>query len=87
MGLLSSMKSEELGIRNTKSVKSDLDLDTDVLIEQIWEDLQGTFDRVTILNEVSSVIPQYASAYITTYLPIFIHRETVKRLKAELRED
>jgi predicted transcriptional regulator len=58
------------------------DLDIVPLMQQIWNDLGGTVTQSAILQEVKKIIPQYESATIRTYIPIFVRRETVKRLRA-----
>jgi hypothetical protein len=63
------------------------DLDTEVVVEQVWKNLRGMIDHSTIRKEVARVIPKYASATVTNFIPIFIHRETIKRLTARSRGD
>jgi hypothetical protein len=62
------------------------DWDVGTLIEQIWNDLGGTVSRSTICQVLMEVIPKYESARVQTYVPIFIHKDTVKRLRVGLAE-
>lgn len=62
------------------------DWDVETLIEQIWNDLGGTVTRSTIRQVLMEVIPRYESARIQTYVPIFVHKETVKQLRVGLAE-
>lgn len=76
------MDNHTLEWENGTLVDELLDLDLEPLIEQIWNDLQGTVKRSTIQQELGEVIPAFASARIKTYVPIFIRRNTVRRLRA-----
>ena len=62
------------------------DWDVDSLLERVWDDLGGTVSRSTIHQVLTEVIPNYESARVQTFVPIFVHRETVKRLRAGLAE-
>ena len=62
--------------------RSNLDWDVEPLLERVWNHLGGTVSRSTIRQMLAEVIPDYESARIQTYVPIFVHRETVKRLRA-----
>ena len=61
-------------------------LDVETLLEQIWNHLGGTVSRPTIRQVLAEVIPNYERARIQTFVPIFVHKETVKRLRAGLAE-
>ena len=56
--------------------------DVETLLERVWNHLGGTVSRSTIRQVLAEVIPNYESAPIQTFVPIFVHRETVKRLRA-----
>jgi hypothetical protein len=52
------------------------------IVEQIWNDLQGTVERSTIRQVLKQVIPRFQNARIETYVPIFLRRVTIERLRA-----
>ena len=76
------MNNQDPEIENGTLVAEYLHLDLEALIEQIFEDLQGTIKRSTIERELGEVIPVFASARIRTYVPIFVRRNVVRRLQA-----
>lgn len=55
--------------------------DLQLVVEQIWSDLGGAVSRTAIRQEVAEVIPIFADVRITTYVPIFVRRRTVARLR------
>jgi hypothetical protein len=57
------------------------DWDVESVIEQVWGDLGGTFTRSTIRQEVEEVIPVFKDARIQTYVPLFVRKRTVERLR------
>ena len=63
------------------------DWDVETLLEQIWSHLEGTVSRSTIRQVLAEVLPNYESARVQTFVPIFVHKETVKRLQAGLADD
>lgn len=62
--------------------RSNPDWDVETLLERVWNHLGGTVSRTTIRQVLAEVIPNYESAPIQTFVPIFVHKETVKRLQA-----
>ena len=58
------------------------DWDVETLLKRIWNYLGGTVSRSTVRRVLGEVIPHYESAPIQTFVPIFVHKETVKRLRA-----
>ena len=78
------MNSEKLNNRNLASQNDTLDWDKEGTVEQIWKDMDGMFARATIEQVVSEVALRFEAARIKTFIPIFVHRETVERLKLEL---
>ena len=58
------------------------DWDERAIVEQIWNDLQGTIERSTIRQELTQVIPRFQNARIEIYIPIFLRRVTIERLRA-----
>jgi hypothetical protein len=57
------------------------DWDVQLVVEQIWSDLGGAVSRTAIRQEVAQVIPAFADARITTYVPIFVRRRTLAQLR------
>ena len=62
------------------------DWDVETLLEHIWNHLEGTVSRSTIHQVLAEVLPNYESARVQAFVPIFVHKETVKRLRAGLAE-
>ena len=56
------------------------DWDVEALLERIWNYLGGTVSRSTVRQVLAEVIPSYEGARVQAFVPIFVHRETVKRL-------
>ena len=63
-----------------------LDWDVETVIEQVSQDLQGEVDRSFILQVLLKIMPKYENARITTYVPLFVRRETVAALRSQLIE-
>ncbi|MEA3438905.1 MAG: hypothetical protein U9R58_01330 [Chloroflexota bacterium] len=78
------MNSEKLNNQNPAVHNDTFDWDKEGTVEQIWEDMDSMFARATIEQVVSEVVLKFEAARIKTFIPIFVHRETVERLKAEL---
>jgi len=57
------------------------DWDKEAIVEQIWNDLQGTVDRSTIRYELAKVTPTFKDARIATYVPLSVRKLTVERLR------
>jgi hypothetical protein len=58
-----------------------VDWDINKIANEILRDLNGAVPLADIQETLEWVIPRYESARIHTYVPIFIRREAVKRLK------
>jgi hypothetical protein len=58
----------------------------DALLERVWTHLGGMVSRSAIRQVLAEVISKYESAPIQTFVPIFVHKETVKRLRAVLAQ-
>jgi len=71
---------------NETVARSYPDWDVEALLERVWNHLGGTVSRSTIRQVLAEVIPNFESAPIQTFVPIFVHKETVKRLRAGLAE-
>ena len=52
------------------------------ITEQIWSELNGSVLRSKIQEVQTEVIPRYEEAQIHTFVPIFIHRDAVNRLRS-----
>ena len=55
----------------------------EIVIDQIWKEFYGIATRSAIEQVISNIALKYEDARIKTYIPIFVHREAVKRLRAE----
>jgi hypothetical protein len=58
--------------------------DVQPVVEQVWSDLGGIVSRTVICRELAEVIPAFEDARITIYVPIFVRRQTVERLRTGL---
>ena len=54
-------------------------IDTEAVIEQIWNDLNGTTSRADIRKVITELAPLYEDVRITTYVPIFLRRDVLRR--------
>jgi hypothetical protein len=62
------------------------DWDVETLLERIWNHLGGTVSWSTVRQVLAEVIPTYESARVQTFVPIFVHKERVKRLRTGLQK-
>ena len=62
------------------------DWDVEALLERIWNYLGGTVSRSNIRQVLAEVIPNYESARIQAFVPIFVQKRTVERLRTGLAE-
>lgn len=58
-----------------------IDWNVDTITEQIWIDLNGAFTRSAIQETLRVVIPRYEKARIHSFVPIFIRRDAIIRLR------
>lgn len=58
------------------------DWNMDLMAEQIFGDLHGAITRATIQEILDEVAREYSRARVQIFVPIFIRRETEKRLRA-----
>ena len=75
------MNDSKLQLGNNAVSKNQSDWNVDTITEQIWSDLNGAVTRSVIQEMLLEVIPGYEKARIRTYVPIFIRRDTIKRLQ------
>ena len=80
------MDKKQLEPEHGAPTSEDPDWDVETVIEQVWQDLQGEFDRSLILQVLLQIIPKYENARVTTYVPLFVRRETVAALRSQLIE-
>ena len=73
-------------VNNTLS-KTQGEWSIETVREQILRELNGTVSLATILEVLKEVVPNYESARIQTFVPIFIHRDAIKRLKSVAASD
>ena len=55
------------------------------LVEEIWRDLEGRVTRETIFQVAIEVATRFQAVAVTTFVPIFIRRQTSEQLKARLK--
>jgi biotin-(acetyl-CoA carboxylase) ligase len=58
----------------------------EAMLEEVWHQLRGRVRRTDILQVLLEILPRYADARVTLYLPILVHREAVEVLQARLDE-
>ena len=61
-----------------------MDYGYDALVETLWQDLDGQVARQKITTEVSRIAARFEKATVTAYVPIFIRRQALELLRAEL---
>lgn len=63
------------------------DIVNDVLIEELWRDLEGLITHEKIRQVAMEIAAEYQDVAVTTFLPIFVHRRTRERLRSALDRD
>ena len=58
----------------------------EALIETIWHELDRQLPRERVGCVVAEVALGFQNASVKTFLPIFIHRQALERLRQELNE-
>ena len=76
-----SSTTSENGVKNKTSTFL-----SDEFIQGIWVQLAGQFPREHICQIATRVASEFKDARVTTFLPIFIRRQTLERLEATSRE-
>jgi phage FluMu protein gp41 len=56
----------------------------DDLVDQIWQDLDGQVSREQVRQITAEVAAEFHKATITTFVPIFVRRQALRKLKAEM---
>jgi hypothetical protein len=76
------MKEMELESGKNGLANFERDWDVETIIKQILSDMNGAVRRSTIQEVLKDIIPKYEGARVQIYVPIFIHRDAIKRLKS-----
>lgn len=76
------MLTEQIPFITAEIITNDVSyLVNDTLIEKIWCDLDKQITRKQIRQVALEVAADFRSATITTFIPIFIYRRTVEKLR------
>jgi len=59
-------------------------VDAEAIVGQIWDDLGGAASRSEIRMALTEVAPEYENVRVKTYVPIFLRRDVIQRLKDRL---
>ena len=62
--------------------QSPTDYVDDALVEAIWNELEGDAEREKIREVATEVAAEFQKASITQFVPIFVRRRTVERLRS-----
>jgi DNA-binding SARP family transcriptional activator len=73
------MKDVESQLVTDALAESKSKVDIEAVIEQIWNDLDGTTSRSEIRKVITELAPLYEDVRITTYVPIFLRRDVLRR--------
>ena len=71
-------------IESTAATAGNPEVDVETVIEQVWSDLGGAVTRAAIWQEIEQVLPGFEGARVTIYVPLFVRRQTVERLRTRL---
>jgi FKBP-type peptidyl-prolyl cis-trans isomerase (trigger factor) len=80
-GIRQKTREEKEEMAEMKDVESKSKVDIEAVIEQIWNDLNGTTSYSEIRRVITEVAPLYEDVRITTYVPIFLRRDVLQRLQ------
>ena len=73
------MNESDLNSGNNGVIRNQADWVVDAIVEQIWNDLNGTTSRLDIRKVITELAPLYEDVRITTYVPIFLRRDVLRR--------
>ena len=73
------MNESDLNSGNNGGIRNQADWVVDAIVEQIWNDLNGTTSRSEIRKVITEVASLYEDVRITTYVPIFLRRDVLRR--------
>jgi hypothetical protein len=76
------MDDSESKLGNCADGKYQAEWDVESITEQILNDLDGAFTPSTVREVLEEVVPNYEDARVQTFVPIFIRRDVVNRLRA-----
>jgi hypothetical protein len=75
------MKDSESKLSSSKDGKNQLEWDLETITEQILSDLDGAFTPSKVQEVLKEVATNYEDARVQSFVPIFIRRDVVKRLR------
>ena len=79
--------SVDLHHRTTKALQYDVvDRLDEALIEKVWYDLDWKLPRERVRCVVAEIALGFQDARVKSFLPIFIYRRALERLKQEINE-
>src|SRR5262245_60343463 len=58
----------------------------EALIEKLWHELNEQIPREQIYQVATQVFAQFQNVTVTNFLPIFIYRQTLEKLKPEVEK-
>jgi hypothetical protein len=76
------VKYPNMKLPNNAVGETQLDWDVETIAEEILTELNGAVPRSTIQEVLNDVVPKYEEAPLQTYVPIFIRRDAVDRLRS-----
>ncbi|MCB0195443.1 MAG: hypothetical protein KDJ65_26075 [Anaerolineae bacterium] len=76
------MLTEQIPLISAENITDDIrHFVNDALIEKIWCDLDKQITRKQIRQAALEVAADFRNATITTFIPIFVHRRTIEKLR------
>lgn len=75
-----STHSSDLVTEPSPDLEPEVVIVDDALVEEIWQDMQGTATREHIRQLVLEASREFAEATITTYIAIFVRRQVRAKL-------
>ena len=60
-----------------------MDYVDDALVEALWQDLDGQVSRQQIARAVTQIAAKFEQATVTAFVPIFIQRQALERLRRD----
>jgi hypothetical protein len=58
----------------------------DVIVEEIWQELDKQLPRERVRCVITEIAPGFQDAMVRTFIPIFIHRRALEKLRQEINE-
>lgn len=58
----------------------------DLIIDKVWQELDRQLPRETIGRTVTEISLAYQDAKVQAFVPMFVYRQAVERLKRQLNE-